>query len=267
MKAIHKIQGSLSAQTKDNPGQPLPALMHLLADRAVLYEAWRQVLQNGKHTIGPDRLSAKMVLSEDGGVDKLLNQIASRLHQGDYTPGPVKRFEIPKPSNPDKMRPLVILNLADRIVHTAVKLLLEPVLEVRQTGHSYGFRPGRCRFDELVTVARMVQNQPERYQAALTADIASCFDQIDHQQVREELELLVSDKPFLTLCNAVLAQVGSGVEGWFKTRPVGLLQGSPLSLLLANLALARFDRTWKRDYGREQMLLRYADDLVVLAPT
>ena len=60
-----------------------------------------------------------------------------------------------------------------------VKLALEPEWEARFEPNSYGFRPGRCPMDAIeaihVTLARKGSST-----WVLDADIAKCFDTIDH---------------------------------------------------------------------------------------
>ena len=47
----------------------------------------------------------------------------------------------------------------------------------------------------------------------------------------------------------------------------GTPQGSPVSPLLANIALHVLDLAWERDGQRSGRLVRYCDDFVVLCPT
>ncbi len=62
-------------------------------------------------------------------VAAFLQKLADKIQCGTYLPGAVLRFEIAKPGQPGKTRPIAILNLEDRVVHTALKLILEPLIE------------------------------------------------------------------------------------------------------------------------------------------
>ena len=46
----------------------------------------------------------------------------------------------------------------------------------------------------------------------------------------------------------------------------GTPQGSPISPLLANIALHRLDEAWQAGGRRLGVLIRYADDFVVVCP-
>ncbi|MBC7819744.1 MAG: hypothetical protein IAG10_22910, partial [Planctomycetaceae bacterium] len=201
----------------------------------------------------------------DKKIEAFLHKLADDLRTSRYRPGPVRRFEIPKPNNPSKTRPIVVLTLADRIVHTALKLLLEPLVEARLAKSCFGFRPGRSRYDQMFAVRRLVEHESPRFTAALATDIASCFDQLDHAAIRRELRQVTSDGELLQLLEQVLLQVGQGQTGWWRKRRVGILQGSALSPLLANLTLATFDREWSRKHATTAPAFRYADDLLILA--
>jgi RNA-directed DNA polymerase len=247
-------------------GRPASRLMQYLTDSAVLNAAWAHVCRaSGAATAGPDRLSARQLDANPDQVQRFLNDIAQQIEGGSYRPGDVLRFDRPKPGRPDKVRTLVILTLPDRVVHTALKLVLEPLVETRLSRRTFGFRHGRSVFDQLQTVGRLVQEHPEGYSAALCADIADCFDQLDHGLIIEDFQDRVWDPDALKLFRLVLSQVGHGQRGWLRRRHVGVLQGSPLSPLLANWNLARFDSDWSRAHGADAPAFRYADDLLVLA--
>jgi RNA-directed DNA polymerase len=81
----------------------------------------------------------------------------------------------------------------------------------------------------------------------------------------DDLEQVSADPDLLSLFRLILNQVGAGLVGWWRQRRVGVLQGSPLSPLLANWNLTRFDRAWRQQNGDRAPLFRYADDLIILA--
>jgi RNA-directed DNA polymerase len=262
-----EIQRFLYQQARQQPSQPLSRLARYMTDWTVLEAAWGQVRRSqGADTPGADLVAARELRGDPRAAREWLQDLADRIQAGTYRPGPVRRFEIPKPGRPGKTRSLAILTMTDRVVHMALKLVLEPIVEARLGERAFGFRPGRSRFDELNAVRRAARDHPGTFGAALTADIASCFDQLDHRLLLGDVRSVVADPGVLSLMGLVLEQVGAGRAGWWGSRRVGVLQGSPLSPLLANWNLARFDRTWARRAGDPAPLFRYADDLVVLAP-
>ncbi|HKI20800.1 MAG TPA: reverse transcriptase domain-containing protein, partial [Isosphaeraceae bacterium] len=120
-------------------------------------------------------------------------------------------------------------------------------------------------YDQIQSVRRLVTSHPEEYGAALTADVASCFDKLDHRLIIDDLQQVSADPDLLSLFRLILDQVGAGVAGWWRQRRIGVLQGSPLSPLLANWNLTRFDIAWRQQHGDRAPLFRYADDLIILA--
>ncbi|MEE1810312.1 reverse transcriptase domain-containing protein, partial [Streptomyces sp. BE133] len=80
---------------------------------------------------------------ETSGVDAFLQDLSQKLRMYTYRPSVLRRVQIPKPGRPGELRPLSIPTVADRVVMTAAKLVLEPVFEAQFTEASYGFRPKR----------------------------------------------------------------------------------------------------------------------------
>jgi len=263
---VREIQRFLHQLARRYPSRPAECLMRFVTDWAVIQEAWRRVRSSpGANTPGADRVTARDLPPGSVETRAFLHDLADRLQSGAYRPGPVRRFEIPKPHHPDQTRPLAILTLADRVVQMTLKLILEPIVEARLGKRCFGFRPGRNRYDQIQSVRRLVATHPEEYNAALTADVASCFDKLDHRLIIDDLQQVSADPDLLSLFRLILDQVGSGRVGWWRQRRVGVLQGSPLSPLLANWNLTRFDHAWRQQYGDRAPLFRYADDLIILA--
>jgi len=195
----------------------------------------------------------------DSNREKNLERLHADLMAGSYRPSPVRRVWIPKPGSSEK-RPLGIPTIRDRTVQTAVKAVLEPIFEKEFRDSSFGFRPGRSCRQALRKVWKALKDG-KRY--VVDADFRKFFDTIPHEVIMRGLEEKVSDGRVLDLIRAYLKQgvMESGYLRPDEELTEGTPQGSPLSPLLANIALHGLDVEME-DSGYE--IVRYADDFVVL---
>src|SRR5699024_1717925 len=118
------------------------------------------------------------------GRDAFLGQVRCLLKDGDYQPSETRRVVLPKANG--KLRKLGIPTVADRVVQASLKSVLEPVFEADFLPCSYGFRPKR-RAQDAVAEIHGLASAPKNYTWVLEADIAACFDEIDHTALMERL--------------------------------------------------------------------------------
>ena len=219
----------------------------------------RRVTQDntGKKTAGVDGIKS---LSPAARL-KLVNN----LKMGSNV-SPTRRVWIPKPGTEEK-RPLGIPTMKDRALQALVKLALEPEWEARFEPNSYGFRPGRSCHDAIEQIFTVI-SQKAKY--VLDADIAKCFDRIDHEVLLNKLNT------FPTIRRQIRAWLKAGVIDnmqYFETSE-GTPQGGVISPLLSNIALHGMEervrqfaltlKGRKLDNVRNLNLIRYADDFVIL---
>jgi RNA-directed DNA polymerase len=250
-----KLQKRIYRATKREDHRQVRRLQKLLLrSRAAKLLAVRNVTQDnqGKKTPGVD------------GVANLTPQARLDLVQHLHLQGhasPVRRVYIPKPGTTEQ-RPLGIPPMADRAKQALVKDVLEPAWEAAFEPNSYGFRLGRSTWDAIGAIYVQINQKPKW---VLDADIAKCFDCINHEAVLRKL-----DAP-PTLSRQIKAWLKGGLldKGiWFPTE-AGTPQGGPVSPLLANVALHGLEEAIARAFpGRgTPAVIRYADDLVALHPT
>ena len=83
----------------------------------------------------------------DKHLEDNLCLLAQELRTETFIPAPVRKVYIPKAS--DRLRPLGIASIRDRIVQEAVRMVLEPIYEADFSPFSFGFRPTRSVMDTV----------------------------------------------------------------------------------------------------------------------
>jgi RNA-directed DNA polymerase len=215
--------------------------------------AWQKVAAN-RGSAGVDGQSVKRFGHRSR---QYLQELSDALKSGSYRPQPVKRVEIPK--GPGKTRPLGIPVVKDRIVQTALKMVIEPIFEKEFEESSFGFRPQRGCKDALREADRLIK---KGFTHVVDADLASYFDTIPHEALMASVQQRISDGRILELIHGYLKQdVISDLKRW--TPVGGTPQGAVISPLLANLYLHPLDRLM---HEKGYHMIRYADDFVVMCP-
>jgi RNA-directed DNA polymerase len=227
------------------------SLIDKVSALATLELAWAKVLAN-KGAAGVDGQSLEKFAARS---ELYLAELSQALAAGAYRPQPVRRVDIPKGDG--GTRPLGIPAVKDRIVQTAMKMVIEPIFEVEFLEGSYGFRPGRGCHDALREVDRLIK---AGFTHVVDADLKAYFDSIPWDRLMQRVEEKVSDGRVLDLLRGWLrADVMRGTERWTPT--TGAPQGAVISPLLANIYLHPLDAHMAALGYR---MVRYADDFVVL---
>lgn len=252
---VRKLQRKLYQCAKANGNRKFHALYDKVYRKDILIEAWKKVKAN-KGSAGIDEQTIHDI--EEYGVQKLLDEVASKLREGKYNPPPVRYTEIPKGKG--ATRPLGIPTVKDRIIQTAMKIVIEPIFEVNFKDCAYGFRPKRNQHQALETIRRACNN---RGNYVLDADIKGYFNSINHGKLMQLLRKRINDKRVLKLIKKWL-EAGVMIDGTHVESAVGSPQGSSISPLLSNIYLDYLDHVWEKHYKHLGKLVRFADDFVII---
>jgi len=215
--------------------------------------AWEKVQSNAGGS-GVDNMRIGCFAKD---CSRRLLALKEQLRQSSYQPSPVKRCWIDKPGSNEK-RPLGIPTVSDRIVQTALRMVIEPIFEHTFAEHSYGFRPGRGCKDALRRVQHLLD---EGRTWIVDADLKSYFDTIPHEKLMKRVGERVADGRVLGLIQSYLKQGVMDGLSWYEAGEEGTPQGAVISPLLANVYLNPFDHLMAAA-GFE--VVRYADDFVIL---
>jgi RNA-directed DNA polymerase len=240
-----ELQRRIGHRAKSAPEHRFWGLHVHLVKLATLEAAYLEAKRN-RGAPGADGETFEMI--EGRGRSEFLAGLAAELRDGTYRPRPYRRREIPKEGG--KVRVISIPTIRDRVVQGALRLLLEPIFEADFSRHSFGARPGRSAHDAIGEVR---SGLIWKKHLVVDVDLKSFFDDIRHAPMLAKVARRVQDDRVLGLIKQFLRSTGKK----------GIPQGSPLSPLLANVALNDLDHALGRGYGY-LTYVRYLDDMVVL---
>ena len=227
-------------------------MLEKVLDRDNLNRAYKRVKAN-KGASGIDGMTVEEVLpwlKEHG------KELTESIRSGKYKPSPVRRVEIPKDNG--GVRKLGIPTVVDRIIQQAIAQVLIPIYEPKFSEGSYGYRPHRSAKEAILKVKEYAD---EGYKYAASIDLSQYFDTLCHELLMNMLRQEIKDKRLIDLIKKYLK---SGVmeNGIVMRTEEGSPQGGNLSPLLANIYLDKFDKEFE---GRGVKVIRYADDIILLA--
>ena len=222
-------------------------LMEVILRDENLDEAMKRVKSN-KGVPGVD----KMLVDEiDAYFETNRETIKKQILEKKYKPQPVKRVYISKPNG--KKRPLGIPTVVDRVIQQAVAQELSRIYDETFSDNSFGFRPHRSAQNAMM---RTLDYLNEGYEWVIDLDIEAYFDTVNHDKLISILRERVFDSATLHLIRKFL-QAGIMENGFVKANAIGMPQGGPLSPILSNIYLDKFDKELE---ARGLHFVRYADD-------
>ncbi|WP_294686921.1 group II intron reverse transcriptase/maturase [uncultured Faecalicoccus sp.] len=222
-------------------------LIEVILQDENLEEAMKRVKSN-KGVAGVDQ----MTVDEMDEYFRIHREtIKKQIMEKKYRPQPVRRVYIPKSNG--KKRPLGIPTVVDRVIQQAIAQVLSKIYDNTFSDNSFGFRPHRSAQDATI---RTLDYLNEGYEWVVDLDIEAYFDTVNHDKLISILRERVFDSATLHLIRKFL-QAGIMEKGLVKPNAIGMPQGGPLSPILSNIYLDKFDKELEQ---RGLHFVRYADD-------
>jgi RNA-directed DNA polymerase len=264
-RTVEKLQKSLHAKAKSEPGYRFYSLWDKMIREDVLAEAYRRCRHN-RGAAGVDGEAFNDI--EVRGRGQWLGNLRQELTAKQYTPSPLRRVWIPKSNG--GQRPLGIPTIRDRVVQTAALLVLGPIFEADLLDEQYGFREG---LDAKMAVRRVYFHLRYGRRDVVDGDLRDYFNAIPHGPLTKSVARRIADG---TVLSVIKSWLNAPVEertarGNVRTTAArdgnrGTPQGGVISPLLANLYFRRFAlafRTSRVASATDARLVNYADDFVL----
>jgi group II intron reverse transcriptase/maturase len=262
---VRQLQITLYRKAQAEPQYRFWSLYGELCRRDVLDTALAVQWRNGGQA-GVDGESLASIHANSAARQQWLDRLQEELKTKTYRPSPVRRVMIPK-SGGGGERPLGIPTVKDRVVETALGLLLMPIFEADFHPRSYGFRPKRRAHQAIAEIQKAVQ---QGYVEIIDADLSKYFDTIPHRELMKAVARRVSDGSVLRLIKSwlrapIMEEDKDGTRRVLPNRR-GTPQGGVISPLLANLYLNPLDHGVNDKTSGQAQMVRYADDFVIACP-
>ena len=275
---MQHIYDELYAQSKN--GNNFYKLLEIIGSEQNICLAYRNLKSNsGSKTAGTDGMTID-------DIKQLSNaEIVATVRESlsNYRPKSVRRVFIPKAGS-DKMRPLGIPCIWDRLVQQCILQVLEPICEPKFHNHSYGFRANRSAHHALGRVTSLINIS--KYHYCVDVDIKGFFDNVNHGKLLKQIWTLgIRDKRLICIISKMLkAEIdGEGVPE--KGTPQGGLLSPLLSLIVLNELDWWVSSQWETfqpkhrnkngwfQYAKKHtrlksgFIVRYADDFKIMCST
>src|SRR3990167_9163717 len=255
---VRQLQRSLYCKSKQEKEIRFYSLYDKIYRKDVLLEAWRQVKAN-KGAPGVDGKAIEGIMPKD--VEEMISKLQRQLRNREYRFSTVRLVEIPKPQG--GTRPLGIATVEDRVVQTAMKIVVEPIFEAEFHDCSYGYRPKRSAKQASLAIR---EDLYQRAWGVVEIDFKAYFTSIPHDKLLEQISRRIADKSMLKLIKQTL-KVGISDKGNVVMTEIGVPQGSPISPLYSNIYLNVIDQEWHKMGYSETLgatLYRYCDDAILI---
>lgn len=217
----------------------------------------RKAFKAVKRNKGAPGIDGITIEKYETNLEENLNQLRKEVQSWTFKPTPVRRVEIPKPGGKG-VRLLGVPIIKDRVLHMAIKIILEPIFDPEFSKSSFGFRPGKNQQQAVQQAQKIVQSGKEY---VVDIDLSKFFDRINHDRLIHRIKQRIKDTRVLKLIGMIL-RGDIMIDGIKTPSKEGSVQGSPLSPLLSNIVLDELDKELEQ---RGLEFCRFADDCNIFA--
>jgi RNA-directed DNA polymerase len=248
IQKVDRLQRRIAKAVKEGKWGKAKSLMYLVPKSfyAKLLAVSRVTTNKGGNTPGVDNVVWL------NGYDK--HQAAKNLKTRGYSPKPLRRVYILKKNG--KKRPLGIPCLHDRAIQALFAIAPGPVAETTADPNSYGSRSKRPCADAIAQCFLSLCRKSSA-QWVFEADIKSCFDEINHNWIMDNIPL---NK---TILQKWLKPGYIENKRLFSARK-GTPQGGIIAPTIMNMVLDGMETVLKKKFprwkGQKANFIRYADD-------
>ena len=226
-------------------------VMRLIADPRVLFRAATALRANGPKAPGPNGLPLECLTRTK--LWEMCSVLGKAIASDRYRPGDEYVVHALKTSGVGR-RPIIVSDVQDRVVAKAASLVLRPMLDCCFDPLSFAFRPQRTR-EQGLAIARLLRNSHPIW---LTHDLKDAFGRVPLNRLLDIIEKRVPCPRLSSFLGHILPPQSRSLSG--------IKQGGPLSPLMLELYLTHvLHRPWRKE-AMPVHLLRYADDLLIVAP-
>jgi group II intron reverse transcriptase/maturase len=217
-------------------------------------KVWHVLLNPELHKIAYDSIKGNTGATTPGADGKTLDGTSiekiqlniQKLKEHTYQFKPIRRVYIPNKNG--KLRPLGIPGPDDKIIQRAMALILEAIYDPEFKDTSHGFRRGRSTHTALKNITQWVGAD-----WFIEGDIKGYFDNINHQILADILKEKLDDQQFIDLYwKAVKVNYIEMNSGKKTFGDLGVPQGGPLSPILSNIYLHKFDEYMEKRIYQEE---------------
>lgn len=231
-------------------------LLYLISSIPMLLLAYRSIRSNkGANTLASHlstgrlntknstqrRFLSKTFKAPDGLTNTVFKTTTTLLRQGKYPWGASRRIYVDKPGQPGKLRPITIPPFMDRVVQSAIRIVLEAIYEpwFEKRNRNFGFRPNKGVHDAITVLT--VKERSGLF-TAIEGDIKGAYDNVNRKNLISFLEKRITDRKFINLIKDRLDyQYFDSLTGQYGEDKKGIPQGGIDSPYLWNIYMLEFD--------------------------